>query len=386
MSTPVRRALGATVMVLVLVMAAACSGSSSPEASPGTTAAAVPARSAVIAQLVDQVMVPGYQRMEASSQALAGAVDSLCAAPSPEALAQAQQAWRDTNTAWNVTEAYRFGPAMDKATTVEYPVDEAKVKKLLAAAKPPTPFTAESLNALGSDVRGLEAIELVLFSPEAPGDLDARRCSYAQAATQIVARAAKDVRTAWTDGAGGKRSFAAQLKAPGSDSTIMTEQMAITEIVNGSISALGAVSDKRLGRASGEVTGTPLPAETDAGPAHTALTDATDILRSVQDVFVGTDASGSAAGRTPGGAAPGGLQALIASQSSTTGPNLVAALRDATTAIQAIPSPLASVPVSDVAAVKAANLQVRAARLILRTEVASQLGVTLTFSDSDGDS
>jgi predicted lipoprotein len=377
-TTLVRRRAAAASIAVTVALAGACGGSSSPSASPGTTASASPARSVVIAQLVDAVMVPGYQQVESSARALVTFLDALCAAPTPAALLAAQEAWRATNTAWNLTEAYRFGPAMDKASTVDYPIDPTKVTKLLAATKPPTPFTARSLLALGADVRGLEAIELVLFSPGAPADLDARRCSFAQAAAQVVARTATDVGAAWTDGAGGARPFAEQMKAPGPDSSIMTEQQAITEIVNGSVTALGAVTDKRLGRASGEVTGTPLPAETDAGAAHTAVADSSDILRSVQQVVGGT--------RDGAGTGTSGLQALIASQSGSTGSTLSAELAGAAEAIAAIPSPLASVPPSDVASVKAANLRVRAARLIFRTEVASQLGVTLTFSDSDGDS
>lgn len=383
MSAPSGRGAAAAVAVVAAVTATllgavACSGTPSPSAAPGTTASATAARSVLIAQLVDDVMVPGYGRVEASADALVAATGALCAAPSAEGLAHAQQAWRVVNTAWNLTEAYRFGPAMDKETTVDYPIDATKVAKLLAASKPPTPFTASSLHALGSDVRGLEAIELVLFSPGAPADLDARRCSFVAAAAEIVAGAARDVRRAWTDGGDGTRPFADQVKAPGPDGSIMTEQQAVTAIVNGSVSALGAVSDKRLGRASGEVTGTPLPAETDAGPAHTARDDAIDIVRSVQQVVRGDAA--------PATTADGGLEAMLASSSSTTGASLREALDASVAAIEAIPSPLASVSPADVAAIKDANLQVRAARLVFRTEVASQLGVTLTFSDSDGDS
>ena len=53
-------------------------------------------------------------------------------------------------------------------------------------------------------------------------------------------------------------------------------------------------------------------------------------------------------------------------------------------ALEAIPSPLFTV--ADPAPVHAAYEALKAAQVTLRAEIASQLGVTLTFGDADGDS
>jgi len=81
-----------------------------------------------------------------------------------------------------------------------------------------------------------------------------------------------------------------------------------------------------------------------------------------------------------------GLGGLVGELSGPTRTNLVRQLEDSVTAVAAIPPPLADLTDDHVPAVQAAYEQVRAARVTLRTQVASILGITLSFSDSDGDS
>ena len=74
----------------------------------------------------------------------------------------------------------------------------------------------------------------------------------------------------------------------------------------------------------------------------------------------------------------------IARMSQDTADRLAAELDMAKATLDAVPAPLADS--TDSAAVGAADAAVRSALVTLRTEVASQLGITLQLGDADGDS
>ena len=63
-----------------------------------------------------------------------------------------------------------------------------------------------------------------------------------------------------------------------------TESDAYEDLINSMIFAIADVADARIGRASGDVTGTPEPQDIDAGRAHRAREDAIDVLRGHEGV------------------------------------------------------------------------------------------------------
>jgi hypothetical protein len=106
------------------------------------------------------------------------------------------------------------------------------------------------------------------------------------------------------------------------------------------------------------------------------LVDSADMLASVVAVYEGGggDYDEEAAG----------LDAVVASMSEDAADALGEQFAAAAAAIDAIPAPLADN--TDPAPVHDAYEAVRAAQVTMATEVASLLGVTLTFGDADGDS
>jgi hypothetical protein len=196
------------------------------------------------------------------------------------------------------------------------------------------------------------------------------------AAGLLLARAER-VLEAWTSSTEDAPSFADQIRDPGAEGGMYADVAEVYgDVVNNMIFALGDVSDRRLGRASGDVTGTPLPAEVDAGPAQRALLDSADMLDGVVEVYEG--------GRGADGDDASGIRAVVASMSADAAEVLDEQFAAAAAAIDSIPAPLAAN--TDPAPVHAAYEAVRAAQVTMSTEVASLLGVTLTFGDADGDS
>jgi predicted lipoprotein len=254
---------------------------------------------------------------------------------------------------------------------IDFPVDSAKVDTYLAGDEP---VDENGVGSLGADVRGINAIEHVLFGANPTAG---RPCEYMVSAAGLVLTGAERVLDAWTSPTDDTPSFAAQISDPGADGSMYADVAEVyADIVNNIIFALGDVGDRRLGRASGDVTGSPVPAEVDAGRARRALLDTSDILDGVVEVYRG--------GRGADDDAPAGIRAVVASMSEDAAEALDEQFAAAAAAIDAIPAPLADntdpVPVHD------AYEAVRTAQVTMSTEVASLLGVTLTFGDADGDS
>jgi predicted lipoprotein len=311
-------------------------------ASSLTTDAGTLSRDDVVAAIVADVIVPGYQRLDAATAALQTAIVDLCADPTDANLATAQQAWREARQAWSATRAYRLGPATERRamSKIDFAIDPEKITALLAGTDP---VDATAVASLGSDQRGLGGIELALFGA---GPIDDRSCEYAASASELVAATATTLADDWAGGVD------------------MGTQDVIEELVNDIVFALGDVADMRLGRANGAATGTGVPAEVDAGPAQSALDDMLAVLDGVD-------------------AAVAGLEPLITEQSAETADRLAIQLDKARTNIGLIPAPLATTTDED--AITSAYRSTTAALLIARAEVASLLGVTLTLGDADGD-
>ena len=98
-----------------------------------------------------------------------------------------------------------------------------------------------------------------------------------------------------------------------------------------------------------------------------------DTLWSVRAIYTGA----------PDGAGGTGIGALVADASDAADARFRSRLRRAVDAVDALPDDLDD---ARAAAVDDATHRVRALGTITRAEVASMLGVTLSLSDSDGDS
>jgi predicted lipoprotein len=286
----------------------------------------------------------------------------LCASNSPANLDAARAAWLDAWESWNRTRVFRFGPQF-VVSHIAFPIDSAKIESLAAGAQPAIgpPFTPDSLLQTGADVRGLEAIEYVLFT----GTLTPATCSLASASAQLVASTAANVAQAWTTGTGGTAPFAQQLANPKHSEMYDNEQQPLDDIVNGmllvSSEATSALANTLL----------PTPGRTRA-TVHTG-TRVQDTLAAVQAAWLGST-------KGKGG---DGVESLVAAVSPSSAHRTSATLRSAVQAAKVLPPTLAD---GSPAQLRRTYKYVRKLTRQLDAEVAPQLGVTINLSDADGDS
>ncbi len=341
-------------------------------------------RAEVVAAAVDDVIVPGYEKLADETAALATSIATLCASPDEQKLTDSRHAWIAAQSAWADTAAYRFGPIKDLRllARIAYAVDTDKIARF--AAESDEVLTADELHGKGADLRGLNAVQYLLFTPTTAAELTPRACSYALAGATLSAAAAEEVSAAWGEGVDGEPPAAQQMKEPGDDGMWADTTEALEDLLNGVLGALTTVVDMQLGPVIGVDGEQPAPQETDGGAAHRLSGDMLDEVAGIESIVAGTD------DRVGDVGAAGGLSALVAAAGAErTAEEMPKALSNASRAIASAGSPISDLdPTADTSAMDdlaRAHELLGELRTTMSTEVASLLGLTVSFSDADGD-
>jgi len=327
-------------------------------------------RGEVLAHLADEVFLPAHARFQGDAAALAEATALRCMTGDDDPRTAAQDAWLTTHADWEVTAAVTFGPVVTQmqAGPLDYwPVRSDTIEAKILAA--PATIDAAWIDGLGTSAKGLPALEYLLFTaallPNTP------RCAYATALAADIARRSDDLATAWV-------LEAEALKTAGqAGSSHASEKAAIDAIVNATIENLYRMVKEKLDRPLGNLTGSdPDPTILESIYSGTTRDDLENNLQGFARVYLGADGE-------PGGEP--GLGALVAAQSPDLDQRILAQHAVARDTLAAIPLPFATALTDDRSAVQTARDEIDALRRIIKLDVASLLGVTLSLSDNDGD-
>lgn len=166
---------------LLLGLALAFTGCDDGETEPGGLPAETDDALSTYADIVHATYVDSL----AEARALDAAIDAFLAAPDPDTLRDARDAWRAAREPYLQSEVFRFygGPIDDEVDGPEglinaWPLDEAYIDGIVG--DPAQPITADALVALNEQggeqniATGFHAIEFLLWgrdtSPDGPGD------------------------------------------------------------------------------------------------------------------------------------------------------------------------------------------------------------------------
>ncbi len=340
-------------------------------------------RNAVLRDLTDNVMLPTYRDLTPRMDALSQSLGALCATPSSESLTAARTAWSDARGAWKRAAAFRGGPmeTLNTYPTVDfYPVSTTAVEALIAGADP---LTADSLDAVGTNRRGLPGIEVVLFdgTRDAPtllaalrdGSGPSRRCQYLVAAGANVARATTAFVTAWEPTGGG---YARTLATAGQGSSITTSRAAIDLVVNQVINTLDVLQVSRLSVPNGSRNGgTQQPDQTESIPSGRSTTDLSDSLAGVRELYYGTHGTRQGLG----------IGAMVVARNPSLDRSVRAEFDATAQALAAITVPVPRAVTEQRPQVEAAITELGRLKRLIKVDVANALGVTISFTDNDGD-
>src|SRR5262245_6698034 len=315
------------------------------------------------------VLVPGYAQLAARAAELSTAADALTSNPNPRSLARAQDAWKQTLLAWRRTQAYAHGPAEDLGVYPRiqfWPPRRSSMDRVLRADRP---IDAAYVQELGANSVGLSPLELMLFKPAGAtastlaaltAPAGERQRQYVRGLAQDLARETRALADAW-QGPGG---YATTFGAGGQPQVNMLVNDMLEAIEGGAENRLRVVLERHAERQfRSELL--------EGGPSGTSQQGLLALLTGAKAVF-------------QGGVGVGVDDYLRMLKSPTAG-RAEAQFQKAIDAVRLLDSPLEDAIVARPYAVKRAHEECRLLEIMLKTEVASSLGVTLTFKARDGD-
>jgi predicted lipoprotein len=341
-------------------------------------------RQQVLRDLVNNVIVPSYNDVTSSTAALLAAVSALRAAPSTDTLTNAQTAYRAARAQQKTTEAYLLGPADDLSVTGEaidtWPADAAKLEALLAGSGP---VDVPAVQKLGTNQRGLPALEYLLFDSSV-SDAEvlarftqpasgARRVELAESLASDLTAVCKRV----SDAMGGPTGYGTQLAEAGVGSALYASQ---SEGVDKIVTALVYVDEmvvlKKLAKPLGATMNNVVQPALEEGPrSDSSIRDLQSNLAGIQAIYTGE--RGALTGQ--------GLASAVRTINPGAATRFEAALAATVAAVGAIPPPLRTALTANRPAVDAAYEAFRALKTSLVTDLAGALGASIGFGFSDTD-
>lgn len=209
----------------------------------GQASGAIPDNTQRVSNVLEKLVIPGFERLETSTAKLAPAVRGWCATHNgavdkkkstakaqKKAFAALSAAFGETASAWGGVEFLRFGPLAAKGRRERFAfwpdprgVVARQLRQILAA-KNPALLEPGALAKQSAAVQGLPALELLIVPSEGPSGKSAPpsqsgaqadgeqaaadaedevyRCQLAGAVADNLAALAHEIREAWTQGGG----------------------------------------------------------------------------------------------------------------------------------------------------------------------------------------
>ena len=335
-----------------------------------------PSREDALASLTDLVIVPGYEAVAAETGALDASLSALCAAPSAPALDAARAAWRAAREPWSRSEATWFGPVMDRRSLgfIDWsPTEPERIEAMLNER--PATTEAQARDSLASTQRGLGAVEYLLFQEGALERLSSRpeRCRYLTALGNLIASESAAVLREWTVEREIGGPYAGFFTGRADSSMLSSE--AFAEIIRRQVFLLRTVTDMRLAAALGMREGGPDPSAIPGGAGENALADLRAQMLGVRDIYFGHDSEGAV-----------GVSHIVAALSQDADARMKRHLDESIAAIDRVEGTMSEALAHRPEQVAAIHESLTQLRITLDAEVVGLLGVSVGFSDTDGDS
>ena len=365
--------LGVAAALLTL---AACGGNGSGD-SGGTKSVSQPAsREDVLTSLTTLVIVPRYQQAADAMGQLADSVQTLCSEPNAAALESARIDWRGARNAWVTTEAFRFGPAMDRRSQslVDWwPVSVERIDRALSGGDLVTEEAVRQF--MPATQRGIGAMERLLFgkgSNSLATQGGAVRCGYLRALTSVAHEEIGGILHDWE---GDEESPGYAGFFDGSANSSLHPRVAEAEVGRSLVFLVRTIANMRLGAALG-VDAEPDLTAIPSGAAGHSSDDLSHQLLGISEMYRGADSDPHALG----------IGHMVSQLSPEVDSRMTAAIESASTAIDGVDGSLESAIAANPQSVRNVYDSFKELQRVLNTEVVSVLGVTVGFSDTDGDS
>jgi hypothetical protein len=358
------------LFIVVLLFAASCKKKADPLANYD--------RTALLSNMADSVIVPAYSNFKTGSDNLQTAADAFVATPDANSLAALQVAWNNDVTAWMQCEVYNLGYANTNSMGSQIASTPANFEVIEGEIHSAIIIDDIYMASTGTTRKGLAAIEYLLYgnntSQQAVLDsfstsaFATRRKAYLTALCHHISANANAVYNDWNH-SNSYNTFLSQSQLDISGS--------LNLLVNSLVEHIELVRKGKVGKPSGIDNG----GIVDGTLCEYRLTPRTleNIKQNIQawkDIYTGKTGTGLDDYLDHVNAQYNG--ALL---SATIQQQLDVCLAKA----NEITVPLHLAVTQQPAQVTALHLELKKLTVLTKVDLASNLGVTITFSDNDGD-
>jgi uncharacterized protein len=336
-------------------------------------------RQAMLANYVDNLIIPGYQNFKKETDEMASAVTAFTTNPTTATLADARKEYQEAYLAWQDVSAYEFGPADEQLLRNNlniYPTTTSQVENNISTGSYNLQTTANM------SAKGFPALDYLLYGQSSDAAVvdrfttaanAANRRKYLQDITNLIKEAADDTHTGWTTGNTAKNFKETGGTAVGSS---------IGNLVNQFNFEVDLTKRAKVGIPTGRFSaGTPIPDRVEAYYSNTSLALLERNLKALKATFMGQSVSGANG--------PGLDDYLNHVGAKYADKNLSDAIIQqfdaALVAVAAVPVPLSQAVTSHPQAVTKVYDELQKLIVLTKTDMPAALGVTITYTDNDGD-
>lgn len=337
-------------------------------------------RRAMLDNIVNNVILSGYETFIEQATILEEATMLFSDAPTIDNLEQVQEAWRNTSNAWEEVAFYGIGLSlMSLHNQVDKrPVNVSIIERLLENTEIIDEAFVESI---GSTQKGLPALEYFIFDSDDDNQVvvdaltsDSQQMDFIVALAQYLPTTGENILLYWSaEGDNFAENFINADQAGGDP------QGSINLLANEMFAAFEMILQMRIGEPAGIVNGGEAhPGLVDAPLSQHSLARVEHTLIGLQRLFTGgsTDALGF----------DDYLDFLNAEYEGQTLSSHINERFEATLAtLNTIDEPLQTAVVNQADAVQTLYDEIRMTLIPIRVDMASQLSILVTFSDADGD-
>ena len=333
-------------------------------------------RSALLANMADNIIVPAYQALHESVAALEEATSAFTASPEAGRLQALQSSLHAARLAWQDANLFEFGPAESqalRATLNTYPADTARVEANVVSGSYSLASIANRAAA------GFPALDYLLHADEPSVTVEAfqsepGRRQYLADNAAFIRSAVESTLQGWTSGATTYRATFLSQARGGTDAG-----SSFSMLTNALIKHYERfLRDGKIGIPAGvRSAGVPRPAATEALYAGYSAQLALANMEAVQRVFLGNALGGGAGTGFDDYLAAADAEALSLEIQSATGESL--------SALAGLQDPLSELVRQNPQPAVDAFTRMQRVVVLLKVDMTSILGVTITFQDNDGD-
>ncbi len=329
-------------------------------------------RQAMLNNIAFNIFLPLHEDFVGKAETLNQAVGAFAQNLNPNTLKTAQEAWKEAALQWQRCNLFEVGSMSAMLFHNQISKTPANIELIEEHITKADKIDEAFIESIGSTSKGLPAIEYFLFSLEGNEavisslkDGPPERLQYLVALAQNLSSKAKRLYDLWIPEGD---NFIEKLTTPK-----LGTQEPINILVNAMVAQALGIGREKIGRPFGKITGEPLLETTQGRLSGTSIEQIISNLEVLQLTFNGADGLGF----------DDYLDFIDTSDSLAEKVNQK--LDGTLDALKKIGDPLDIAVLENPEQVEQAYAEVRELAILLRADTANQLGVTITFNDSDGD-